>query len=68
MSAASTGHRALGGPELPEPHDQKLTVMLTTAEIEMLRELAEAEGVNMSDVVRKCIREKHARLTKRGRA
>jgi hypothetical protein len=53
---------------LPEPHDQKLTVMLTTAEIEMLRELAEAEGVNMSDVVRKCIREKHARLTKRGRA
>src|SRR5688572_27239661 len=53
-------------PELPEAHDQKLTVMLTATELEMLREVAEAEGVNMSDVVRKCIREKHARLVKQG--
>jgi hypothetical protein len=47
---------------LPDPHDQKLTVMLTTAEMDMLRELADAEGVNMSDIVRKCVREKHAKL------
>jgi len=65
MSAASTGHRALGGPELPDPHDQKLTVMLTAAEMDMLRELAEAEGVNMSDVVRKSVREKHAKLQRK---
>jgi hypothetical protein len=65
MSAASTGHRASGEPELPEAHDQKLTVMLTAAELKMLRAVAEAEGVKMSDVVRKCIRDKHARLTKR---
>jgi hypothetical protein len=52
---------------LPEAHDQKLTVMLTATELEMLREVAEADGVNMSDVVRKCIREKHARFVKQGK-
>lgn len=50
---------------MPDPHDQKLTVMLTAAEMDMLRELAEAEGVNMSDVVRKCVREKHAKLKRK---
>ena len=47
---------------MPEPRDQKLTVMLTATELEMLRALAEADGVNnMSDIVRKCIRAEHAK-------
>jgi len=50
---------------MSDAHDQKLTVMLTAAELDMLRELAESEGVAMSDIVRKCIRTRHAQLVRK---
>jgi hypothetical protein len=53
---------------MPEPHDQKLTVMLTATELKMLREVADAEGVNLSGVVRQCIRSKHAKIKRKKNA
>jgi hypothetical protein len=40
--------------------------MLTATELDMLRELAKAEGIKMSGVVRACIRDKHAKLQRKG--
>lgn len=42
------------------PKDKKLTAMLDADEIRMLEELAALTGVNMSQIVRTMIREKHA--------
>jgi hypothetical protein len=53
------------GNQVPEPHDQKLTVMLTETELGMLRAIAEAAGVKMSDIVRQCIRAAHAKLERK---
>lgn len=55
-----------GQQTVPEARDQKLTVMLTETERKMLLEVAYATGVKMSDIVRACIRAKHAELP-RGR-
>jgi hypothetical protein len=53
---------------MPEAHDQKLTIMLTATELEMLRELAEDDGSgNMSATVRRWIRDKHRQLAKRSK-
>jgi hypothetical protein len=39
--------------------------MLTATEQEMLRELAEAEGIKMSGVIRKCIRAEYGKLQRK---
>jgi hypothetical protein len=43
-----------------EPRNLRLEIRIAPSEAEMLRELAEAEGLSQADVLRQCIRSRHA--------
>jgi hypothetical protein len=43
----------------PEPRTERLEIRISQTELEMLRQLAEAEGLSQADILRQCIRQRH---------
>jgi len=43
-----------------EPRTERIEIRVAASELEMLRELAEAEGLSQADILRQCIRQRHA--------
>jgi hypothetical protein len=57
-----------GTATLPEPREKAVTIRMSEDEVSMLRAVADAKGLSVSDVVRQFVRREHAKLSKRGEA
>ena len=52
---------------MPEERSEQVMVRMTPAEVRMLEELAEADGVYRTDVIRLLVRREHAKRFGKGK-
>jgi uncharacterized protein (DUF1778 family) len=52
---------------VPEPREKAVTIRMSEDEAAMLRAVAEAKGLSISDVIRQYVRREHDKLVQRGK-